>query len=265
MKIACEIIADLLPLYYDSVCSENSRKCVEEHLTECASCKNTLEKMSSVKYDNTLKNERQGVVLRHTRTVKRKSLVAGIGVASVLGIPVLITLVINLVTGHALDWFFIVLTSLMILASVTVVPLVLEKNKGLWTMLSFTASLILLLIACAIYTGGTWQGYGRTALFITSACLILPWGMFLIIRYIETNSLVKTGLCVIFGGIFFSMIENVIYWVVNGVFRIQFMSANLSAWNENTTDANIFLLGLLAGCSIGGLLVIIGLLRKKEG
>jgi len=265
MKITCEIIADLLPLYYDGVCSENSRKCVEEHLAECATCKEMLEKMSIVKYDNTLKSERQEVVLHHTRTIKRKSLVAGIGVASVLCIPVLITMVINLVTGHALDWFFIVLTSLMMLASITVVPLVLEKNKGLWAMLSFTASLILLLIACAVYTGGTWQSYGQPALFITSACLILPWGVFLIIRYIKANTLVKAGLCVMFGGIFFSMIENVIYWVVEGVFRIQIMSASLSVWSENTIDANVFLLGLLSGCFIGGLLVVIGLLRKKKG
>jgi len=265
MKITCEIIEDLLPLYYDGVCSENSRECVEEHLTQCASCNETFEKMSNVKYDNTLKNERQEVVLRHTRTIKRKSLAAGIGVASVLCIPVLITMVINLVAGHALDWFFIVLTSLMMLASITVVPLALEKNKWFWTILSFTASLILLLIACAVYTGGTWQDYGQTAFFITPACLTLPWGLFLIIRYIKANTPVKAGLCVMFCGIFFSMIENVIYWAVEGVFRIQIMSANLVVWNENTVDANVFLLGLISGCFIGGLLIIIGLLRKKEG
>ena len=34
----CEIIRDLIPLYLDKVCSEDSRKLVEEHLAECSEC-----------------------------------------------------------------------------------------------------------------------------------------------------------------------------------------------------------------------------------
>lgn len=39
MKIKCEIIQDLLPLYHDKVCSEESSKLVENHLNECENCK----------------------------------------------------------------------------------------------------------------------------------------------------------------------------------------------------------------------------------
>jgi len=35
MRITCEIIKDLLPLYHDNVCSEDSRKLIEEHLLTC--------------------------------------------------------------------------------------------------------------------------------------------------------------------------------------------------------------------------------------
>lgn len=35
MKITCNIIDDLLPLYVDDMVSEDSRKLVEEHLKEC--------------------------------------------------------------------------------------------------------------------------------------------------------------------------------------------------------------------------------------
>jgi len=223
-----------------------------------------LERIGNEEYDDLLINERKDVVIRHMRTVKRKTLVVGIGVASLLGIPVLITLIVNLVTGNALDWFFIVLTAIMMLASVTVVPLVLEKNRGVWAILCFTISLTLLLIACGIYIGGTWQNYGRTALIITTACMTLPWGLLLLIKYLNANALVRAGLCVIFGGVFFSMIENVIYWVVDGLFRIQLMSANLSVWNESTTDPNVYLLGFLAGCLAGGILVITGILKRNK-
>lgn len=37
--ITCELVQDLLPLYEDGCCSEQSRKIVEQHLKECESCK----------------------------------------------------------------------------------------------------------------------------------------------------------------------------------------------------------------------------------
>jgi hypothetical protein len=46
MKISCEIIKDLLPLYHDDVCSKESRALVEEHLADCITCKNELSKFS---------------------------------------------------------------------------------------------------------------------------------------------------------------------------------------------------------------------------
>lgn len=39
MKYPCDMIQDLLPLYLDGVCSEKSKKAVEEHLAECSDCK----------------------------------------------------------------------------------------------------------------------------------------------------------------------------------------------------------------------------------
>ncbi len=43
MKLKCEVISDLIPLYYDGVCSQESRKLVEEHLLECSDCRQELE------------------------------------------------------------------------------------------------------------------------------------------------------------------------------------------------------------------------------
>lgn len=39
MKYTCDLIQDLLPLYLDGVCSKGSKIAVEQHLSECASCK----------------------------------------------------------------------------------------------------------------------------------------------------------------------------------------------------------------------------------
>ncbi|MBD5101498.1 MAG: hypothetical protein HDT27_02150 [Subdoligranulum sp.] len=39
MKYPCDMIRDLLPLYLDGVCSEESKRAVEAHLQECSACK----------------------------------------------------------------------------------------------------------------------------------------------------------------------------------------------------------------------------------
>ena len=38
----CDIVRDLLPLYEDGLCSEESRKAVEEHLKSCEACRKLL-------------------------------------------------------------------------------------------------------------------------------------------------------------------------------------------------------------------------------
>jgi len=38
MNYPCKLIQDLLPLYYDGVCSDESREIIEKHLSECAEC-----------------------------------------------------------------------------------------------------------------------------------------------------------------------------------------------------------------------------------
>lgn len=38
MKLPCDIVQDLLPLYEDGLCSQTTREAVEEHLRECETC-----------------------------------------------------------------------------------------------------------------------------------------------------------------------------------------------------------------------------------
>lgn len=45
MTYPCGIIRDLLPLYIDNVCNEESRRAVEDHLSECEKCRKYYEEM----------------------------------------------------------------------------------------------------------------------------------------------------------------------------------------------------------------------------
>ena len=46
-KTKCELIQDLLPLYAENLCSDESRRIVVEHLAECPGCKAELGKMTT--------------------------------------------------------------------------------------------------------------------------------------------------------------------------------------------------------------------------
>ncbi|NMA65781.1 MAG: hypothetical protein GX957_06005 [Clostridiaceae bacterium] len=68
MTISCEIIKDMLPLYLDGVCSNDSKVMVEEHLAECDSCKAELDAMKGEIF---LSHKEQN--LKEAETVKKLS------------------------------------------------------------------------------------------------------------------------------------------------------------------------------------------------
>jgi hypothetical protein len=57
MKVKCPVIEDLLPLFIDEVCSEESRIIVEEHLAECGLCSDKFRNQKSeiIVGDNVIK------------------------------------------------------------------------------------------------------------------------------------------------------------------------------------------------------------------
>ena len=156
MKFECEMISDLLPLYKDEICSEASKKIVEEHLAECPACKKLFDDMSDVTIDEEIVKEKNEVINSQAKFFKRKSALAGSIIALIFAIPILVCLIVNLATGAGLTWFFIVLAGILVAASLIVVPLMVPDNKMLITMGSFTASVMLLLGIICIYTHGNW-------------------------------------------------------------------------------------------------------------
>lgn len=155
-KYNCELIQDLLPLYQDRACSNTSRSIVDEHIADCDKCKAMLTQLQNTSVDDYLISEKNNVLEQHSKKEIKRTATIGIFTASILMIPVIVCLVCNLAIGHGLDWFFIVLTSLLVFASITVIPMVVRQNTILWTMAAFTVSLLLLLMTCCIYTEGDW-------------------------------------------------------------------------------------------------------------
>lgn len=86
MKISCNIIEDLLPLYVDDMVSEDSRQLVEEHLKECTTCQKMMEEM---KKENSLGHGKEGLADAERKAIEplkkiRRKRIAAVLMAAVL-------------------------------------------------------------------------------------------------------------------------------------------------------------------------------------
>ena len=178
MKLNCNVIRDLLPLYADQICSSESRELVDGHLADCRECSALLQQMCSTEIESDLKSETENVILNQARFFRRRSAVAGAVIAGIFMIPILVCLIVNLASGAALDWFFIVPASLMTAASLIIVPLIVPENRLLWTFGTFTASLILLFGVICIYTQGDWFFVASLSVLFGFSVCFLPFAVY---------------------------------------------------------------------------------------
>lgn len=120
----------------------------------------------------------------------------------------------------------------------------------------------ILIFTCGVYANSS--AYWNSAFLIATVSALFPWIVFFIIRYFNVNNFIKSGLCVITSGIFISLLNDVIYWILEGVFHLSLINANLLVWNtDKLINANLYLLSLLSTLLIGITLIIIGLIRHN--
>lgn len=98
----------------------------------------------------------------------------------IYGLSLLACFIVNLSVSHRLDWFFIVLFSVAVAASITLVPAVADKHpkaenyKAPIALGCFVLSLELLLLTCCIYAGGHWFLIAGIACLLGVAVFLLP-------------------------------------------------------------------------------------------
>ena len=124
-----------------------------------------LEKLRSHEIETDLQEEKEQVIEYQAKRFRRRSATVGSVVSGIFMIPVVVCLIVNLVSGSPLGWFFIVLAGLAVAASLVVVPLMVPENKLFWTFCCFTMSLLLLLGVTCFYSHGNW--------FFTAASAVL--------------------------------------------------------------------------------------------
>lgn len=138
----CDIVQDLIPLYYDNACTLASRELVESHLSTCEKCRKTYTELENNTLDTIIKQESAGVLERHVRKERNAAYRAGVVIAFLLLIPVVITFLVSMSSGGGLGVFLVVVASMMLVAAFTVIPLVSRQKRFVKSILFGTAALL---------------------------------------------------------------------------------------------------------------------------
>jgi hypothetical protein len=83
MEMTCEIVKDLLPLYHDDVCSNESRIIIEEHLLECDICKKYLDNMKSDLFQSNTEKTSEQAKWDILKGIKKKLLKKNIMISAI--------------------------------------------------------------------------------------------------------------------------------------------------------------------------------------
>ena len=322
----CDIVQDLLPLYYDDACNSASKQLVEEHLKSCAKCQKTYKELQDTTIDTMIQKESTGVLERHVKKEKNAAYKAGVIIALLLMVPIIITFLVSAGSGGGFGAFWVLAASMLLVGALTVVPLtsshnklvrsiiigiaalllimffvdrmngggefilwsvptvfglsvvffpivirqlklpvILADKKALVTMLWDTAWLYLTIFEVCNHSGDL-EGM-RVGLLTASVMMSGVWLVFLIIRYLKVNGWMKAGFALIITSIWIAFSNDVCALFVENKRQLTIAAADFSDWTGTTcVNANVFVLTLIIGGIISGILLIIGfgkMLKEK--
>lgn len=119
MKMDCEVIWDLMPLYIEDIANPKSRQLVESHCMECAACKEKMQSMSLKEY--AIKDQGEG--LKAFKKSYKKHIKAMIGIAIYVTLVMVILMEGKLflnpdeAMGYAILNFYLLLPTASLLCS----------------------------------------------------------------------------------------------------------------------------------------------------
>lgn len=161
-------------------------------------------------------------------------------------VALLTCFICNLAIQHTLDWFFIVLFSIALAFSITTLPVLLKKHRTLITFGAATVLTYLLIFTCSIYTGGDW--FFSFALPVTTISMTIPWFVMAAIKYFPFCWELKTGIIVLFIGLFTSFINLIIDSLLGTDLTPYLWYFDVTAWQgPNMTNKIVFYILTLAG------------------
>lgn len=181
MKLSCEIIKDLLPLYCDSICSEETKAAVEEHLTDCVSCSEELQKMKSNLPVTVLQKEEGGFIIGgYKMNLIRKGLMLSL---CVFVLP-LLNACLSLLFGESMFGYSFFITAAVLVSNVYIQKIKV-KNRPAWLAASAILFPILMIAETSRFTNNGFLSVNLAALL--SLIPIYIYTLFSIVKYAVGN------------------------------------------------------------------------------
>lgn len=129
-KVSCDVIKDLIPLYYDDICSKETRLLVDNHIKECQYCSEELKQLNSnIDFKIEMNQEEDKAVIKSLSNIwkreNRKSLFKG----AMYTIIVIVTVVL-LYFGYLNIREKILLKDAFIFDSTNIANIMVYKGEG---------------------------------------------------------------------------------------------------------------------------------------
>lgn len=186
MDNACDVVRDLLPLYVDGVCSDASREMIDGHIGTCSACADVLARLRNSACEDSLRRETANVLA--PRRWRNRVFAVSCALAAFLCLPACLVATMGRGPGtdYPLSWLLLLAPSLLVVLAATLLPLRCRRYTGRWTLLGYTASLLLLMMACVLYTTAgaahvtaemVLFAAGAVLLYLFSAAVLLPWAL----------------------------------------------------------------------------------------
>lgn len=150
----CEIVQDLLPLYYDDACTQASKEFVEQHLADCEKCQKTYAELKNNTFDTLLKKESESVLERHAKKERNAAYKAGAVIALLLLIPIVITFFVSMSSGGDFGVLAVLTASMLLVAALTVVPLMSRQKRFVKSILTGILALLAIFFFVDRMNGG---------------------------------------------------------------------------------------------------------------
>jgi len=194
MKISCDVVTDLLPLYHDGVCNQSSKKLVAEHLNECKSCRALLNKIGNTTIDDRIKAERQDVIMHQAKALKIRYAqnICAVIFSALLLLGIITCFIVDIAITGTLTWSLIPITA-CVFAGIIFIPAIKFGVKGInVSLVIYTVLAVPFIIALSFFIDG--------GLFLTTnigmavVSVIYLWGVFAIFKVLKARKFIASAL-----------------------------------------------------------------------
>lgn len=193
----------------------------------------------------------------------------GLATLGCFTVSLLLLLMVICIYTHG-GWFFLAAVPTLFGLSVAFMPYVtakialpgfLARHKGFLVMIWDTLWLFAVIAVCGFHADSS--TYWRVSMIVTPFCALLPWILFILIRYFKLHPLTKTGISLIICGIFFALVNEVVRFSLESRTQSSILDADFLHWNLSTLDANIRMTVMILSVTAGAILTGKGIRRQR--